>query len=163
MKTRQALYYTSGGTRLLTIVLVRDVDGDRPLQMFYCSRLDWSARNILSAYSRRWAIEVTFENCKQLLGFEEPANRTQRAVQRTAPMALILYSLIVVWFHQHGHKQVKFPDRPWYPNKTEPSFADMLTTLRAETWKNHLSPVWSVTRLVKKKFAHLLEFLSLAG
>jgi hypothetical protein len=163
VKTQQALYYTAGGTRLLTIVLVRDVEGQRPDQMFYCTRLDWTARRILSAYSRRWAIEVAFQNSKQYLGLEDPANRTPLAVQRTAPMALLLYSLIVAWFHLVGHKKVKFPDRPWYTDKTEPSFADMLTTLRHETWHENLSPVQSASRLVKTQFARLVDFLSLAG
>jgi hypothetical protein len=163
VKTRQALYYKSGGTRLLTIVLVRDQLGQRPDQMFYCTRLDWTPRQILSAYSRRWAIEVTFENCKQLLGLEDPANRTPLAVQRTAPMALALYSLIVAWFHRVGHKLLQFPDRPWYTRKEEPSFADMLTTLRRESWRGYFSPVLSACRLAKKYFARLADFLCLAG
>jgi hypothetical protein len=47
VKTRQALYYKAGGPRLLTIVLTRDVEGQRPGQMFYRARLDWGARQIL--------------------------------------------------------------------------------------------------------------------
>ncbi len=80
-----------------------------------------------------WTIEVTFENVKQLLGFEDPANRKEKAVRRTAPMALLLYSLIVAWFHQEGHRHLKFPDRPWYSHQEEPSFVDMLTTLRRQS------------------------------
>src|ERR1700756_3011579 len=105
---------------------MHDTLGKRPDQMFYCTRLDWDARQILSTYAARWAIEVTFENCKQLLGLEDPANRKPRAIERTAPMALVLYSLLVVWFERVGHLFVQFPDRPWYTKKGEPSFADML-------------------------------------
>ena len=130
VKTIKALYYKAGGDRVLTIVLVHDLEGKRPDQMFYCTKLDWSARQILTAYSYRWAIECTFENCKQFLGLEDPANRLPKAVERTAPMALMLYSLVVVWFHQTGHRFVRFPIRPWYQRKQEPSFADLLTTLR---------------------------------
>ena len=114
VKTMKALYYKAGGDRELTIVLVRDLEGKRPDQMFYCTKLDWNARQILTAYSYRWAIECTFENCKQLLGLEDPANRLPKAVERTAPFALFLYSLVVVWFHKTGHQFVRFPDRPWY-------------------------------------------------
>ena len=53
--------------------------------MFYCTKLDWTPRQILSAYACRWAIECTFENCKQFLGLEDPANRLPKAVARTAP------------------------------------------------------------------------------
>ena len=47
---------------------------------------------ILTTYAHRWAIECTFENCKQFLGLEDPANRVRQAVSRTAPMAFFLYS-----------------------------------------------------------------------
>jgi hypothetical protein len=163
VKTTQALYYKAGKDRLLTIVLVRDAVGKRPDQMFYCTRLDWDARKILSNYSTRWSIEVTFENCKQLLGLEDPANRKEKAVRRTAPMALVLHSLIVVWFHQTGHRYVRFPDRPWYPQKEEPSFADMLTTLRRLSWQDKIRLLPIPTRLVKNVFAQIIEFLSLSG
>lgn len=162
-KTIQALYYTAGKDRLLTIVLVRDAEGKRPDQMFYCTHLQWSVRDILSRYACRWAIEVTFENSKQLLGLEDPANRTELAVRRTAPMALVLYSLIVAWFHREGHQQVTFPDRPWYRQKREPSFADMLSTLRRLSWEEHFRGLLPKTAVVKKSFAHITEFLALAG
>ena len=163
VKTMQALYYKAGKDRLLTIVLVRDVLGKRPDQMFYCTRLDWNARKILSAYSARWSIEVAFENCKQLLGLEDPANRKEKAVRRTAPMALVLHSLIVVWFHQEGHRHLQFPDRPWYLRKEEPSFADMLTTLRRRSWQEKFRTLPIKSRLAKKALAQIIEFLSLAG
>lgn len=163
VKTQPALYYKAGGTRLLTIVLVRDVAGGRPDQMFYCTCLEWDARQILSSYSARWSIEVTFENSKQFLGLDEPANRRPKAVERTAPMALVLYSLVVAWFHRDGHRFVRFPDRPWYLKKSEPSFADMLTTLRRLSWESKFRGVLPRSRRVKKCFAQITEFLSLTG
>ena len=163
VKIRQALYYKAGKDRLLTIVLVHDLLGKRPDQMFYCTRLDWDARQILGSYAARWAIEVTFENCKQLLGLEEPANRTPLAVQRTAPMALVLYSAIVIWFHRIGHRRLQYPDRPWYRHKEEPSFADMLTTLRRVSWEEYLSPLLPRSGPLQKSVVRLVEFASRAG
>jgi len=163
VKTRAALYYKAGKDRLLTIVLVRDAVGQRPDQMFYCTRLDGDARWILSAYAARWSIEVTFENSKQLLGLEDPANRKDKAVRRTAPMALVLYSLIVLWFHRGGHRHLQFPDRPWYRRKREPSFADLLTTLRRASWQEKIRTLPLSSRLVEKSLAPIVEFLSLAG
>jgi len=163
VKTRRALYYKAGKDRLLTLVLVRDVLGQRPDQMFYCTRLDWTARRILSTYAARWSIEVTFENGKQLLGLEDPANRKEKAVRRTAPMALVLYSLIVLWFHRDGHRRLRFPSRPWYPGKTEPSFADLLTTLRRESWWENIRALPWPSRLVQKYLTPLVEFVSRAG
>ena len=163
VKTIQALYYKAGGDRLLTIVLVHDLAGKRPDQMFYCTKLDWTARQILSAYACRWAIECTFENCKQLLGLEDPANRLPKAVERTAPMALILYSLVLVWFHRAGHRALLFPIRPWYRKKQEPSFADMLTTLRRVSYEEKTEGLVPKRSRLKTWVAQLTELLSRAG
>ncbi len=94
-------------------MLVRDAKGKRPDQMFFCTRLAWDAATVLSCYALRWAIERTFKDTRQLLGVQDPANRVPAAVQRTAPMAWALHSLIVLWFHEEGHRHVKFPFRPW--------------------------------------------------
>jgi SRSO17 transposase len=163
VKTIQALYYKAGRDRLLTIVLVHDLEGKRPDQMFYCTKLDWTARQILSAYACRWAIECTFENGKQLLGLEDPANRLPKAVERTAPMALIVYSLVVVWFHQTGHNSLRFPVRPWYPKKEEPSFADQLTTLRRVSYEEKTEGLLPRQSPLKTWVAQLTELLSRAG
>jgi len=163
VKVIKALYYKAGKDRLLTIILVRDTLGKRPDQMFYCTRLDWDARRILSCYARRWSIEVTFHDCKQLLGFEDPANRKEKAVRRTAPMAMVLYSLIVVWFDREGHRHVEFPDRPWYERKEEPSFGDMLTTLRRLSWKNNYGDLVPKRGRAKKLFDQITWILCLAG
>ena len=163
VKTMQALYYKAGKDRLLTIVLTHDVEGKRPDQMFYCTKLDWTARQILSAYACRWAIECTFENCKQFLGLEDPANRLPKAVARTAPMALFLYTLVVVWFHQTGHRLLRFPFRPWYTKKEEPSFADMLTTLRRVSYEEKTEQLLPEQCPLKTWIAQLTELLSRTG
>ena len=163
VKTIQALYYKSGRDRLLTIVLVRDPEGKRPDQMFYCTKLAWTAREVLSAYACRWAIECTFEYCKQFLGLEDPANRLPQAVERTAPMALFLFSIVVVWFHRTGHQFVRFPFRPWYPQKEEPSFADMLTTLRQLSYEEKTAGVLAKPSRLKTWIAQLTELLSRTG
>ena len=163
VKTIQALYYKSGRDRLLTIVLVRDPEGKRPDQMFYCTKLAWTAREVLSASACRWAIECTFEYCKQFLGLEDPANRLPKAVERTAPMALFLFSIVVVWFHRTGHQFVRFPFRPWYPQKEEPSFADMLTTLRRLSYEEKTAGVLTKPSRLKTWIAQLTELLSRTG
>jgi hypothetical protein len=163
VKVIKALYYKAGKDRLLTIVLVRDMLGKRPDQMFYCTNLQWGVRRILSCYARRWSIEVTFHDCKQMLGFEDPANRKEKAVGRTAPMAMVLYSLIVVWFDYEGHRHVEFPARPWYQRKEEPSFADMLTTLRRLSWKNNYGDIVPKRGRAKKLFDQITWILCLAG
>lgn len=163
VKTRQGLYYTAGKERLLDFVLVRDDSGKRPLSIFYATVLDWTPRQILAAYASRWSIEVAFENGKQLLGFEDPANRLPKAVERTAPMAMILLSLITLWFHQQGHRHVQFPFRPWYKKKKEPSFADMLSTLRRLSWTEYLLGAAANGDQLKTRLTQIIEFVSRPG
>lgn len=162
-KTRQGLYYKAGKDRLLKFVLTRDTVGQRPTQIFYCTDLELDVREILSTYAHRWAIEVTHHDAKQFLGLEDPANRLPLAVERTAPMAMFLYSLTVLWYAQHGHPLLRFPERPWYPRKSEPSFADMLTTLRRVTWEEKLSPVRTKSSVWRKSVALLTYLGTLAG
>jgi hypothetical protein len=140
-KSRTGLYYTAGKDRLLRFVLSQDTVGGRPTRIFYSTDVSLSAKKILSIFSYRWAIEVTHYDCKQHLGMEDPANRVPKAVQRTAPMSMFLYSLTIVWFATDGHADLQFPHRPWYTRKSEPSFADMLTTLRRKSWEDQLTPV----------------------
>lgn len=163
VKTRTGLYYTAGKDRLLRFVLSQDTVGDRPTRVFYSTNVDFSTRQILSIFSYRWSIEVTHYDCKQHLGLEHPANRVSQAVERTAPMSMFLYSLTIVWFATEGHADLQFPHRPWYTRKSEPSFADMLTTLRRKSWEDQLRPV-SLNPTPRSKSLDLLTFLaSLAG
>src|SRR5262249_32913765 len=99
----------------------------------------------------------------QFLGLEDPANRLSKAVERTAPFALFLYSLIVVWFHKTGHQYVRFPNRPWYSRKEEPSFADLLTTLRRISLEEKTRIVLSDHSQIKAWLAQITDHLSRAG
>jgi hypothetical protein len=162
-KTIRALYYKAGKDRLLSIVLARDTAGGRPGQMSYCTRTDWDARTILSHYANRWSVEVMHFNAKQMMGLEDPANRTPLAVQRTAPVGLVLYGLTLVWFHHDGHRSVSFPDRPWYPGKAEPSYADILTALRRESWRGQFAGVDWNQGGQETPLAPLVEFVSRAA
>lgn len=162
-KRREALFYGVGKDRLMTIIVVEDIEGKRGRQVFFCTNVNWSLQYILCAYAFRWSIEVTFENLKQLLGFSDAANWKELAVRRTAPMAGVLYSLIVVWFHEDGHRHVEFPHRPWYPQKQWPSFGDMLTTLRRLTFEEKLMHCNKDPHAKNSVIRQLTYFLTLAG
>ena len=70
-------------------------------------------------------------------GYEDPQNRTAKAVERTAPLGALLYSLVILWFNACGHKRCRFPNRPWYERKSTASFQDMVDTLRVESLRQH--------------------------
>jgi DDE superfamily endonuclease len=117
-------------TKPLRVVAVEPLSGSRPRQAFYSTRAEASAEQVIAWYAMRWSIEVAFHDSKQQLGFEEPQGWSRQAALRTAPVAMLLYNLIVLWFAREGHRNWRPLDCPWYVSKTEPSFADMLTTLR---------------------------------
>jgi hypothetical protein len=116
--------------RPLRVVAVAALRGGRGQEAFYSTRPDATAEQVIGWYAMRWSIEVMNHDSKQHLGFEEPQGWTRRSVERTAPLAMLLYSLIVLWFAREGHRSWRPLVCPWYASKTAPSFADMLGTLR---------------------------------
>lgn len=125
--------------RPLKVVAVDPLAGGRRPQAFFSTRPGDAAEAVLSRYAARWSIEVTNHDAKGQLGFEEPQGWSRRAAERTAPVAMLLYSLIVVWFAREGHRHYAPPVRPWYPGKAEASFADMLATLRCRSAEAEVS------------------------
>jgi hypothetical protein len=119
--------------RPLRIVATEPLSGGRPDQAFYSTRVEDTGQEVLIGYSERWSIEETNAGSKGHLGFEEPQGWSRLAVLRTAPIAMLLYSLTVLWFARVGHHAYRPLPRPWYPKKERPSFADMLRTLRRES------------------------------
>jgi hypothetical protein len=119
--------------RPLRVVAVEPLSGGRKQQAFYSTCHEATAEQVITWYASRWSIEVAFHDSKQHLGFEQPQGWSRKAVERTAPLAMLLYSLIVLWFAREGHRRYQPLERPWYKFKTEPSFADMVTTLRRQS------------------------------
>lgn len=124
--------------RSLRIVAVDPLSGGRGVQAFYSTKQEATAEQVLSYYARRWAVEQTFQETKSHLGFEQPQGWTRRAVERTAPMAMLIYALIVAWFADVGHRLWTAPERPWYRSKRGPAFLDMLDTLRRESLRTEV-------------------------
>jgi len=116
--------------RPLRVVAAEAVKGGRGQEAFYSTCWDATAEQVIAWYAMRWSMEVTNHDSKQYLGFEQPQGWTRRSVERTAPLAMLLYSLIVLWFAREGHRSWRPMNCPWYTSKTAPSFADMLNTLR---------------------------------
>jgi hypothetical protein len=136
-----ALWYHALRDRPVRIVVVRDPGGRRKDEAFFWTDLAVSADAILERYARRWTLEVSFHDQKQFLGFEDPQNQTDQAIARTAPLAGIVYDLVLLWYAEqarHG-RAPDWPLRPWYRSKTAPSFLDMLTAVRQQSWRRDVS------------------------
>jgi len=125
--------------RPLRIVAVNPTTGGRRPQAFYSTRTDDTGQEVLTRYAMRWSIEEAHQNSKGHPGFEEPQGWTRRAVERTAPTAMLLYGLVLLWFAEEGHRHYQPPQTPWYRSKTHASFADMPATLRRESIREHVS------------------------
>jgi len=150
--------------RPVKVVAVEHLRGGRGREVFYSTRTDAEAEQILQWFSRRWSIEVTFHECKQHLGIDEPENRTREAVRRTAPTGFLLYSLITLW-HECIRPEPATPLRN-YRGKTRASFADMFAALRSDSLrefeKKHLS-IPGIPPGVRKVIQRLENIIQLAA
>lgn len=99
--------------RPLRVVATESLRGGRGQEVFYSTCSDATAEQVIGWYARRWSIEVMNHDSKQHLGFEEPQGWSRRAVERTAPLAMLLYSLIVLWFAREGHRSWRPLACPW--------------------------------------------------
>lgn len=126
----QLAYVHAAPERPLRVVAAEAVQGGRGQEAFYSTCSDATAEQVIAWYAMRWSLEVTNHDSKQHLGFEQPQGWTRRSAERTAPLAMLLYSLVVLWFARDGHRSWRPLNCPWYTSKTDPSFADMLNTLR---------------------------------
>jgi hypothetical protein len=134
--------YRSLPGRLVRYVISRDPEGIYKDDYILSTDPDLSPREIIEAFSRRWPLERTFQECKQKLGVQDGQTQLPESVRRVAPMQMVLYSLVVLWYLLDGHRQASLlPEYrdPWYTNLGRPSFSEMLATLRRVSWAEALS------------------------
>jgi len=152
-------YFHKVPSRAVKVVVVEPLVGGRMKRAFFSTRVSDSAEEVLRRYARRWSVEEAIQAAKSHLGFEEPQGWTRQAVKRTAPMAMMLYSLIVAWFAKVGHLSYRLVKRPWYQGKRYPSFEDMLAMLKRESLREQIS-AWALPHHLR---GNLLEALCVAA
>jgi len=162
VKTFQALWYKVAGGRLMSFVIVRGWPGHKKDDVFFCTDLSLSPEEVIRRYCLRWSIEVTFQEAKGRLGFQDPQNRRERAVQRTAPMALWAYSIIILWYLAEGPRVAALPTVPWY-QKDAPAFSDMLAAIRREIWRHRLLDPPRKHPRDQKSVEHLIDAVAYAA
>jgi hypothetical protein len=125
------LWYGCLDTITVRVILARDTATTLAL---VTTDLTAPAAALVQRYAARWGIEQAFTDARNILGAGEARNRTRRAVQRTVPFAMLVHTLVIIWYTRHGHDPADITARraaqPWYPAKTGPAFEDMLTKLR---------------------------------
>jgi len=149
--------------RQVKVVAVEHLRGGRGREAFYSTVTSAASEQILRRFSWRWPIEVTNHDTKQHLGLGEAENRQVKAVRRTVPTGLLLYSLVVLW-HECIRDKPATTLRNW-AGKEHASFAEMVAALRmdslAETKRKHLSTP-GIPRAVHKILQPLEYLLALA-
>ncbi len=189
IKTQEVLWYTVALTRLVRMVVTRDPNGRIEDRAYFTTDLSRSIEQILADFAKRWSLEVTFRDAKQNLGLEDPQNgwwrrpqgarrrkkkpgpqpkgrRGAAAVLHTAPMVFCVYGLVIAWYLRHGKPAEDVArvrtERPWYRQKKEPSFKDMLNAVRREFCNAHISRYPSLRR-VRRNIAKLFPALDNAA
>lgn len=69
------------------------------------------------------------------LGFETQRHWSVRAIERTTPGLMGLFSLVVVMAHTLHPEQLPIRQASWYP-KQEATFSDALAAVRRDLWAN---------------------------
>lgn len=127
-------YKGGGGLVPVRWVFVHDLEGTHEDRYFYCTDVSLSPSRIVTLYTGRWSVEVTFQEVRQHLGFHTPRSWTRSSVLRTAPCLLGLFSFVCLIHHRHTRGEGADPlSTPWY-QKAEPTFADAVASVRRLLW-----------------------------
>lgn len=137
--TGTALWYTTGTPPLaIRWVLVRDPHGARPTRAFFATDTAHGAPDMIAAFVNRWPLEVTFEEARAHLGLETQRQWSDRAIERTTPALLGLFSLVVLLAHAfYPTGDLPLPQVAWYP-KTHATFHDVLALVRRRLWQQFI-------------------------
>jgi hypothetical protein len=133
--TATAVWYHSGLPPVaVRWVLVRDPAGEFDPQALLCTDQAVSAQQIVEWFVLRWQLEVTFHEARTHLGVETQRQWSDRAIARTTPALLGLFSLVTLFAHELLQGQA-LPVRQaaWYP-KPLPTFVETLALVRRELW-----------------------------
>src|SRR5215207_1466122 len=115
-------------------VLIRDPKEEFTTQALLCTDLCAQPGQIISWFVRRWQMEATFQEVRQRLGFETQRHWSERAIRRTAPALLGLFSLVTLFAHrQTARSTATARQAAWY-DKPYPTFSDALALVRKELW-----------------------------
>ena len=119
-----ALWYSTGLPAVpLRWVLIRDPNEEFETQALLCTKLDAAPERIVSWFVRRWQMEATFQEVRGRLGFETQRQWSERAIRRTAPALLGLFSVVTLAAHQHmTNKGMEALRRTAWYNKPHPTF-----------------------------------------
>jgi hypothetical protein len=158
-------HWYKGGEGLVPVrwVFVHDLDGTHRDEYFYTTDPDMRPEDIVSLYTGRWSIEVTFQEVRAHLGFATPRSWCKNSVLRTAPCLMGLFSVVSLIFQRMMHDRTLPPHQsPWHA-RAEPTFADAVQSVRRLLWSQTImqQPMFHVivSKLPGRCVAMLLDEL----
>jgi len=105
------------------------------------------------------------DTAKQQMGFESTRGWCSKTVNRQAPLAMVLVTLVKAWYSRCAVEEPSLlPEpTPWNPKKTQPSFLDMLAALRRVLWQHRISSNSRFTARVREILETVSYVLSAAA
>ncbi len=133
--TGTAVWYHTGLPAVpIRYVLIRDVAGKFDPQALLCTELTLPPDYILACFMRRWQMEPTFRHVREHLGVETQRQWSDKAIARTTPTLLGLFSLITLLANALlTRHDLTIRTTAWY-SKTLPTFSDALALVRRTLW-----------------------------
>ena len=136
--SQTCVWYHSGMPAVpIRWVLVRDPQGKFSTQALLSTKLSATPQQILEWFVRRWQMEVTFEEARAHLGVETQRQWSAKAIARTTPCVLGLYSLVSLLAG-------RLLNEPWLPirraawySKQSATFSDTIALVRRCLWSHH--------------------------
>ena len=115
-------------------VLVRDPEQRCKPQAFLCTDEAADPVQILQWFILRWQLEVTFEEARRHLGLETQRQWTDKAIVRTTPALLALFSLVTLWAGALFAQTHRPPRQASWYSKQNLTFSDALAAVRHRLW-----------------------------
>jgi hypothetical protein len=134
--TGTALWYHGGKPVVpLRWVLVRDPLQEFDPQAFLCTNQNTTPAHVLGWFAQRWQIEVTFEEARAHLGMETQRQWSDKAIERSTPIILALYSMVALLAKELIEQQQPMLIRQaaWY-RKDCATFSDTIALVRRHLW-----------------------------
>jgi hypothetical protein len=152
-------YKAADGLVAVRWVFVHDLDGTHEDRYFFCTDPSLSPSRIITLYTGRWSIEVTYQEARCHLGFHTTRCRKRQSVLRAAPCLLGLFSLVCLIHHRHTRgKGARPAPAAWYA-KAEPTFADAVADVRRLLWRETVFTEAAGHEALKKLPPKLREML----
>jgi hypothetical protein len=135
MTSQTAVWYHNGIPPVpIRWVLIRDPQGEYETTALLATSLELDPLQSINWFVQRWQVEVTFEEGRAHLGVETQRQWSDKAIERTTPILLGLFSWITLAAHLLvEHAQLSVRQAAWYV-KERPTFSDALSSVRQQLW-----------------------------